>query len=61
MPQGIRQHFVMSANLRSLLHILLIRGKKDAQLEVQQLCELTLPHLKEWAPQVYDGLKQTYG
>ena len=52
LPQGIRQHFVMSANLRSLLHILLIRGKKDAQLEVQQLCELTLPHLKEWCPQV---------
>ncbi len=54
LPQGIRQHFVMSANLRSLLHILLIRGKKDAQLEVQHLCELTLPHLKEWVPQVYD-------
>jgi thymidylate synthase (FAD) len=53
-PYSIRQHFVMSVNLRSLMHLLLIRGKKDAQLECQQLCKLILPHFQAWAPNIYD-------
>ena len=51
-PFDIRQHFVVSFNLRSLLHFLDLRSKKDAQLEIQQLCNLMLPHLHDWCPQV---------
>ena len=53
-PFDFRQHFIVSMNMRSLMHFLLIRGKKDAQLEIQQLAWLMLPHFKDWAPQVYD-------
>jgi thymidylate synthase (FAD) len=49
-----RQHFVVSFSLRSLLHFLDLRAKKDAQLEIQQLCQLMLPHLQSWCPEVAD-------
>ena len=52
-PFDVRQHWVMSVNVRSLMHLLLIRGKKDAQLEAQQLCELMLPHFESWCPEIY--------
>jgi thymidylate synthase (FAD) len=51
-PYAIRQHFVVSCNLRSLMHLFDLRFKKDAQLEIQQLCELMWPHFKSWAPEV---------
>jgi len=51
-PFDIRQHFVVSFNLRSLLHIFDLRFKKDAQLEIQQMCELMWPHFKAWAPEI---------
>lgn len=51
-PYGIRQHFVMSVNLRSLLHLLDLRAKRDAQLEIQALCDLILPQANRWAPEV---------
>ena len=53
-PFDVRQHWVVSCNMRSLIHLLSMRGKPDAQLECQQLCELILPHFKAWAPQIYD-------
>ena len=51
--QGIRQNFVVSANLRSILHILDLRAKMDAQLEIQALCEQIAPELENWAPNVW--------
>lgn len=54
LPFEYRQHFVVSFNVRSLMHFLDLRSKKDAQLEIQQLCELILPHFQEWCPQVAD-------
>ena len=48
-----RQNFVFSANMRSLGHLLTIRGKRDAQLEIQQMCQLMLPHYEAWAPEIY--------
>lgn len=54
LPQNIRQHFVVTFNMRSLMHFLTIRGKADAQLEIQQLTELMLPHFQSWAPNVYE-------
>jgi len=48
----VRQHFVVSFNLRSALHFMDLRAKADAQLEIQALCEHLWPVLKEWTPQV---------
>lgn len=51
-PYAIRQHFVVSFSLRAALHFLDLRAKKDAQLEIQQFCDLFVPHLIEWTPQI---------
>ncbi|MGB3402329.1 MAG: FAD-dependent thymidylate synthase [Microcoleaceae cyanobacterium] len=59
LPFDYRQHFVVSFNLRSFLHFLDLRYKKDAQLEIQKLCELMLPHLEAWVPDVAEWYKNT--
>jgi len=51
-PYAIRQHFIVSFNLRSALHFMDLRAKRDAQLEIQQLCDLIWPHLQAWAPEI---------
>lgn len=51
-PFDARQHFVMSCNLRSLMHLLDLRWKKDAQLEAQKFCELLFEHFQKWSPAV---------
>ena len=48
----VRQHWVMSANVRSLMHLLDLRWKADAQLECQQLCDLIWPHFQAWVPEI---------
>jgi len=53
LPFDFRQHFVLSLNMRSLGHLLVIRGKADAQLEIRQMCELMLPAYRDWAPDIY--------
>jgi thymidylate synthase (FAD) len=53
-PYSIRQHFVVSFTLRALMHFLDLRSKKDAQLEIQQLCDLIWPHFEQWAPAIAD-------
>lgn len=45
-----RQHFVMSANTRTIMHLLDMRHKKDAQLECQQWAELLFREFKAWNP-----------
>ena len=54
LAQAIRQDFVVSFNLRSVLHFLDLRSKLDAQLEIQALCEQMCPIIQEWAPEVWD-------
>ncbi|MGB2926769.1 MAG: FAD-dependent thymidylate synthase [Limnothrix sp.] len=51
-PFDARQHFVMSCNVRSLMHLLDLRWKRDAQLEAQKLCELMYDHFVEWCPEI---------
>lgn len=51
-PFDVRQHWVMSANVRSLMHLLDLRWKLDAQLEAQQLCEKIWPHFQAWVPAI---------
>ena len=53
LPQAIRQNFVVSFNLRSVLHFMDLRSKLDAQLEIQALCEAFIPELQKWAPNVW--------
>jgi thymidylate synthase (FAD) len=60
-PFDVRQHFVLSVNARSLMHLLDMRWKKDAQLECQQLCELLVPHFKEWLPEIAQWYIETRG
>lgn len=51
-PYAIRQHFVVSFNLRSLMHFLDLRAKRDAQWEIRQLCDLMFPYFQNWAPEI---------
>lgn len=51
-PFDVRQHFVVSFNLRSLMHFLDLRAKKDAQIEIQQLCELMMVKFEFWCPAI---------
>lgn len=51
-PFDVRQHWVMSANVRSLMHLLDLRWKADAQLEAQKLCEVIWPHFQVWVPAI---------
>ena len=51
-PFDVRQHFVMSCNARSLMHLLDLRWKADAQLEIQQFSELLFEKFKIWMPEV---------
>lgn len=63
-PFDFRQHFVMSCNVRSLMHILDLRLKKDAQEECQQCCELMYAHFEKWVPQIaewYDKNRKSRG
>ncbi|MDX2230685.1 MAG: FAD-dependent thymidylate synthase [Leptolyngbyaceae cyanobacterium bins.349] len=53
-PFDVRQHWVMSANVRSLMHLLDLRWKADAQLEAQKLCEQIWPHFQIWVPAIAD-------
>lgn len=53
-PFDVRQHWVMSANVRSLMHLLDLRMRADAQLECQWLCELIWPHFQAWVPTIAD-------
>jgi thymidylate synthase (FAD) len=58
LPFDYRQHWVMSFNLRSLMHLLDLRAKADAQLECQWLCELIWPHFEAWVPEIADWYRK---
>lgn len=51
-PFDVRQNFVVSFNLRSAMHFLDLRSKADAQLEIREMCQLVVPALQAWAPEV---------
>ncbi len=51
-PFDIRQHWVMSANVRSVMHLIDLRWKADAQLEAQKMCEEIWPHFAAWVPAI---------
>lgn len=47
-----RQNFVVTFNLRSILHFLDLRHKADAQLEIQVLSHMMFDIVKEWVPEI---------
>ncbi len=59
LPFDYRQHFVVSFNLRSLLHFLDLRSKKDAQLEIQKLCDFMWTPVEAWVPEIAEWYKNS--
>lgn len=59
LPFDCRQHFVLSCNARSLMHLLDLRWKKDAQLECQWFCDLLFVRFAEWMPQIAEWYKSS--
>jgi thymidylate synthase (FAD) len=57
-PFDVRQHWVMSANVRSLMHLLDLRWKADAQLEAQKMCEVIWPHFQAWVPAIAEWYEE---
>lgn len=55
---AVRQPFVVGLNARSLMHILDLRAKKDAQLEIQVLSELLFREFKKWMPEIAEWYYQ---
>lgn len=51
LPFDVRQKWVMSCNARSLMHVLDLRGKKDAQIEIQWLANALLEAFTDWMPE----------
>jgi thymidylate synthase (FAD) len=47
------QNAVITGNLRSWLHLLDVRLKSDAQLEIKNLMESVAREVQRWAPEVY--------
>lgn len=56
-PFDIRQHFVFSLNARSVMHLLDMRWKPNAQKEVQWFCELLFEQFAIWCPQIANWYK----
>ena len=59
LPFDIRQHFVVSCNARSLMHLLDLRWKKDAQPEIQTLSALMFDRFGDWMPQIAEWYQGT--
>lgn len=58
LPYSLRQHFVMTVNIRTLMHILLLRAKKDAQLECQWFADDLFSCFKEWSPELAEWTQE---
>ena len=58
-PFDVRQHWVMSANARSLMHLLDIRGKFDVQAETRVMTELMFERFQQWMPEVASWYEKT--
>lgn len=58
LPFDFRQHFVVSFNMRSLMHFLDLRAKPDAQLEIQAMAIQCMREFKKWAPEIAEWYEQ---
>jgi thymidylate synthase (FAD) len=53
LPQGIRQNFTFSANVRTLLHLDNVRNKLDVQMELRVLMRHINNIMSEQCPEIY--------
>jgi thymidylate synthase (FAD) len=51
-PYCVRQNFIVTFNIRSLMHFLDLRAKKDAQQEIQIMANMMMDHFRDWAPEI---------
>lgn len=58
LPQSIRQNYTFSCNVRSLLHFFDMRTARDAQLEIQTLCEYVYQEFSAWMPELAEWYKE---
>lgn len=58
LPEGIKINLTMSANARSLMHILDMRLPPNAQWEIRELCERLLDLAEEWMPVTFGWYRQ---
>ena len=52
------QNAVVSANLRTWLHLLDVRHKADAQWEIRALMDLVALQVQRWVPEIYEWYAQ---
>ena len=50
LPVGTPVNFTMSGNARTMMHVLNLRQKANAQWEIRDLSELIVQELEEWMP-----------
>lgn len=48
------QNALVSGSMRFWLHLLDVRSKADAQLEIQVLMKMIAKEIHDWAPEIYD-------
>lgn len=58
-PYGVRQHWFFTCNARSLMHLLDLRHKPDAELEAQDWAERMFTIFKGWCPHVAAWYEQS--
>lgn len=57
-PFDVRQHWVMSGNARSIMHMLDMRGKRNAQAECVTYSEYLFDAFGHWMPEVAEWYKE---
>jgi|CryBogDrversion2_11_1035321.scaffolds.fasta_scaffold16079_1 thymidylate synthase (FAD) len=60
LTQNVRQNYTFTCNIRSLLHFFNMRSAKDAQLEIQTLCEFLYSEFENWVPELATRYKTKY-
>lgn len=58
LPYCVRQKFVMSGNLRTLLHIVDLRSKPNTQLETMMFSDALFGLLLQWCPEICGWYKE---
>lgn len=51
-PFDIRQHGIMTMNIRAVMQLLDHRYKANAQVEIQTLAQMVFLHFQEWVPEI---------
>jgi len=58
LPLGMSVNMTLSGNARTMMHLMDMRRKADAQWEVRELSELLVDELREWMPMTFNHYEQ---